>query len=65
MNKKGKLFKYLLITAFVFGISLFINGINAYAAGEHEFSLKFYDCGTLDEDRLTDTVDTERNRIKT
>ena len=63
MNKKGNLIKYLSIATFTFILTILIGGMNVYAAGEHQFSFKFYDCGTLDESKLTDTVDTERNRV--
>ena len=44
MNKRGRIFNYLIATVIMFGIFVFAGISNVYAAGEHEISLKFYNC---------------------
>ena len=49
MKKNLKIFMLMLIALSAFGIGI----TKAYAAGENEFSLKAYNCGTFSEDEWT------------
>lgn len=64
MKNRKNLLNYFLITLIIFGM-VFINVQKVKAAGEHEFSFVMYDCNQVDEDALTDTVDTAKNRVTT
>ena len=46
MKKNFKLLVLVLLAFFAFSTGI----TKAYAAGEHEFSLRFYDCGEYDSD---------------
>ena len=64
MNKRGKKLSVLLTLLAVIGLSFFIGIPKAYAAGEHEFTFKFYTCD-LDEEALWDQYDPSTYRVTT
>lgn len=64
MNKRGKKLSVLLTLLAVIGLSFFIGIPKAYAAGEHEFTFKFYTCD-LDEEALWDQYDSSTYRVTT
>ncbi len=64
MNKRGKKLSVLLTLLAVIGLSFFIGIPKAYAAGEHEFTFKFYTCD-LDEEALWDQYDPDTYRVTT
>ena len=63
MKKRGSLLKYLLTFIFVFGIAFLARIPKAYADTKHDFSFKIYNCYSLDESKLQDTVNPETNKV--
>ncbi len=64
MKKRGSLLKYLLTFIFVFGIAFLANIPKAYADTKHDFSFKIYDCNSLNQEKLQDTVANNRVTVK-
>ncbi len=64
MKKRGSTLKYLLTFVFVFGIAFLANIPKAYADTKHDFSFKIYDCNSLNQEKLQDTVANNRVTVK-
>ena len=65
MIKRGKSLKSLFVLLLAFGIAFLFKIPTVYADSPHEFSFKFYDCDSLNESKLSDTLNAAGTRVQT
>ena len=65
MIKRGKSLKSLFVLLLAFGIVFLFKIPTVYADSPHEFSFKFYDCDSLNESKLSDTLNAAGTRVQT